>query len=159
MMEVLHGTDLGRTPDLIPTEYSQNNTLMSISYWNSIEELEAFARRPVHIRGLKFLAYQVNKSDRPHDLGVMVSLPLSECHMTQPDNLGSTRSWSAPQATGKASTPTCSRGAWAVFSGRCQRPRHSKGLLSSGTRPSSTACGVGWEIGSSSRRWMSRWLS
>ncbi|EFQ35945.1 hypothetical protein CGRA01v4_07649 [Colletotrichum graminicola] len=62
---------LGRTPDLIPTEYSQNNTLMSISYWKSIEELEAFARRPVHIKGLKFLAYQVNKSDRPHDLGVM----------------------------------------------------------------------------------------
>ncbi|EMR71503.1 hypothetical protein UCREL1_1455 [Eutypa lata UCREL1] len=62
---------LGRTPDLIPTEYSQNNTLMSMSYWKTIEDLEAFARRPVHIDGLKFLAYQITKSDKPHDLGVL----------------------------------------------------------------------------------------
>lgn len=57
---------------MIPTEYSQNNTLMSMSYWKTIEDLEAFARRPVHIDGLKFLAYQITKSDKPHDLGVLV---------------------------------------------------------------------------------------
>lgn len=57
---------------MIPTEYSQNNTLMSMSYWKTVEDLEAFARRPVHIDGLKFLAYQITKSDKPHDLGVLV---------------------------------------------------------------------------------------
>ncbi|KAI1503397.1 hypothetical protein F5X99DRAFT_375123 [Biscogniauxia marginata] len=62
---------LGRTPDLIPTEYSHNNTLLSMSYWKTIEDLEAFARRPIHIKSLKFLSYQVLKSDRPHDLGVL----------------------------------------------------------------------------------------
>ncbi|KAI0443001.1 hypothetical protein F4803DRAFT_517089 [Xylaria telfairii] len=62
---------LGRTPDFIPTEYSRNNTLMSMSYWRSIDELEAFARRPIHIKSLKFLSYQVLKSDNPYDLGVM----------------------------------------------------------------------------------------
>ena len=45
---------------------------MSMSYWKTIEDLEAFARRPVHIDGLKFLAYQITKSDKPHDLGVLV---------------------------------------------------------------------------------------
>ncbi len=58
---------------MIPAEFSQNNTLMSISYWRSLEDLEAWARRPVHLKGLKFLDFQVNKSNKPHDLGVMVS--------------------------------------------------------------------------------------
>ena len=58
---------------MIPTEYSQNNTLISISYWKSIEELEAFARRPVHLKGLKFLVSALY-SDKPHDLGVVVSI-------------------------------------------------------------------------------------
>ena len=36
-------------------EYSQNNTLCSISYWSSIEELQEFAHRPIHIKSMKFL--------------------------------------------------------------------------------------------------------
>lgn len=64
--------DLGRTPDLVTSEFSQNNTLLSISYWHSIEELEAFARRPIHLKGLKFLVTSLY-SDNPHDLGVIVS--------------------------------------------------------------------------------------
>lgn len=58
---------------MIPAEFSQNNTLISISYWKSIEELEAFARRPVHLKGLKFLVSALY-SDKPHDLGVVVSI-------------------------------------------------------------------------------------
>jgi hypothetical protein len=46
---------LGRTPDWINMEYSQNNTLCSISYWSSIEELQAFSHRPVHLASMKFL--------------------------------------------------------------------------------------------------------
>ena len=57
---------------MIPTEFSQNNTLLSISYWKTIEELEAFGRRPVHLKGLKFLVSSL-LSDKPHDLGVVVS--------------------------------------------------------------------------------------
>ncbi|KAL9122891.1 MAG: hypothetical protein Q9187_000562 [Circinaria calcarea] len=62
---------LGRTPDMIPTEFSQNNTLFSISYWKSVEDLDAFARRPVHLKGLKFLVSAL-LGDKPHDLGVVV---------------------------------------------------------------------------------------
>jgi hypothetical protein len=62
---------LGRTPDLIAKEFSQNNTLLSISYWRSLEDLERWARRPVHLRGLRFLDFEVNKSGRPFDLGVV----------------------------------------------------------------------------------------
>jgi hypothetical protein len=64
--------DLGRTPDMIPTEFSQNNTHLSISYWKTVEELEAFARRPVHLKGLKFLVSSL-LGDKPHQLGVVVS--------------------------------------------------------------------------------------
>lgn len=66
--------DLGRTPDLIAKEFAHNNSLYSISYWKSLEDLEAWARRPVHLRGLRFLDFEVNKSGRPFDLGVVVSL-------------------------------------------------------------------------------------
>lgn len=44
-----------------------------MSYWKSIEELEAFARRPIHIKSMKFLTFQVLKSDHPYDMGVLVS--------------------------------------------------------------------------------------
>jgi hypothetical protein len=57
---------------MVPTEFSQNNTLLSISYWKTVEELEAFGRRPVHLKGLKFLVSALY-SDKPHDLGVVVS--------------------------------------------------------------------------------------
>ncbi|KAI9164031.1 Monooxygenase af470 [Paramyrothecium foliicola] len=61
---------LGRTPDLLPVEFSKNNTLVSISYWKSIEELEAFSRRPVHIKGLKFLVNTL-LSPKGSDVGVI----------------------------------------------------------------------------------------
>lgn len=71
--DLLIFADLGRTPDLIAKEFTQNNSLYSISYWKSLEDLEAWARRPVHLRGLRFLDFEVNKSGKPFDLGVVVS--------------------------------------------------------------------------------------
>ncbi|ORY69606.1 uncharacterized protein BCR38DRAFT_419557 [Pseudomassariella vexata] len=61
---------LGRTPHLISTNFSENNTLHSMSYWKTIDHLEAFSRRPIHIKGFKFLVSSV-MGDRPHDLGVL----------------------------------------------------------------------------------------
>ncbi|KAK0635859.1 hypothetical protein B0T17DRAFT_503358 [Bombardia bombarda] len=61
---------LGRTPDLIPAnEYANSNTLFSISYWKSVEDLERFGQTPLHIKSLKFLAFEVNKK-HSNDLGV-----------------------------------------------------------------------------------------
>jgi hypothetical protein len=68
--------DLGRTPDWLNNEFAQNNTLCSISYWRSIDELEAFARRPIHLKGLKFLASAL-LGPKGHDLGVIVSILFS----------------------------------------------------------------------------------
>lgn len=45
-----------------------------MSYWKTIEDLEAFARRPVHLKALKFLAHEITKGNEPHNLGVLVSL-------------------------------------------------------------------------------------
>jgi hypothetical protein len=63
--------DLGRTPDWLNNEHAQNNTLCSISYWQSVEELEAFARTPLHIKSLKFL-FSVGMGPKGHELGVIV---------------------------------------------------------------------------------------
>lgn len=63
--------DLGRTPDWLNNEHGQNNTLCSISYWQSIEELEAFARTPIHIKALKFL-FSAGMGPKGHELGVIV---------------------------------------------------------------------------------------
>ncbi|KAK3342080.1 hypothetical protein B0T25DRAFT_559921 [Lasiosphaeria hispida] len=60
---------LGRSPDLVASDYSQNNTLHSVSYWKSIEHLEAFSRRPVHIKGFKFLVSTIMGGSQ--DLGVL----------------------------------------------------------------------------------------
>ncbi|KAK0616594.1 hypothetical protein B0T14DRAFT_546814 [Immersiella caudata] len=60
---------LGRSPDLIASDYSQNNTLHSVSYWKSIEHLEAFSRRPAHLKGFKFLVANVMGGST--DLGVL----------------------------------------------------------------------------------------
>ncbi|KAI1381394.1 hypothetical protein F4677DRAFT_124010 [Hypoxylon crocopeplum] len=46
---------LGRTADFLPQDFSSNNTLLSISYWKTIEDLEAFARRPIHIKAFRYL--------------------------------------------------------------------------------------------------------
>ncbi|ROV93458.1 hypothetical protein VPNG_09625 [Cytospora leucostoma] len=61
---------LGRTPDWLNNEHAQNNTLCSISYWRSLEELEAFAREPIHIKALKFL-FAVGMGPKGHELGVI----------------------------------------------------------------------------------------
>ncbi|KAI0476269.1 hypothetical protein GGR56DRAFT_462415 [Xylariaceae sp. FL0804] len=61
---------LGRTPDWVNAEFSHNNTHCSISYWSSIEELEEFARRPVHLKGLKYLASAL-LGPKGHELGVI----------------------------------------------------------------------------------------
>jgi hypothetical protein len=63
--------DLGRSPDWLNNEHAQNNTLCSISYWQSVEELEAFARTPLHIKSLKFL-FSVGMGPKGHELGVIV---------------------------------------------------------------------------------------
>jgi predicted adenine nucleotide alpha hydrolase (AANH) superfamily ATPase len=63
--------DLGRTPNWVNNEFSQNNTLVSISYWKSIEDLEAFGRRPVHVKSMMFLNAAF-RGPKGHTLGVMV---------------------------------------------------------------------------------------
>jgi hypothetical protein len=61
---------LGRTPNWVNNEFSQNNTLVSISYWKSIEDLEAFGRRPVHVKSMMFLNAAF-RGPKGHTLGVM----------------------------------------------------------------------------------------
>lgn len=63
--------DLGRSADWLNNEHAQNNTLCSISYWRSVEELEAFARTPIHIRALKFL-FKAGMGPGGEELGVIV---------------------------------------------------------------------------------------
>ena len=57
---------------MIPMEFSQNNTLLSISYWKTIEDLEAFGRRPIHLKGVKFLVSTLPR-DKSYTIGIMVS--------------------------------------------------------------------------------------
>lgn len=65
--------DLGRTPDFLPMDFSQNNTHLSISYWKTIDDLEAFARRPVHIKAFKYLV-KAQTGEKPYETGVLVSI-------------------------------------------------------------------------------------
>jgi hypothetical protein len=93
---------LGRSPDLIASDYSQNNTLHSVSYWKSIEHLEAFSRRPAHLKGFKFLVANVMGGST--DLGVLVRFPLPPNQETETDSERSTKSFIALRATGRRST-------------------------------------------------------
>ncbi|KAK7739639.1 hypothetical protein SLS53_005606 [Cytospora paraplurivora] len=70
LYEYAEANHLGRTPDWLNNEHAQNNTLCSISYWRSLEELEAFAREPIHIKALKFL-FSVGMGPKGHELGVI----------------------------------------------------------------------------------------
>ncbi|KAI1780610.1 hypothetical protein F4818DRAFT_396255 [Hypoxylon cercidicola] len=61
---------LGRTPDFLPQDFSSNNTLISISYWKTIDDLEAFARRPIHTKAFMYLV-KAQTGDKPQETGVL----------------------------------------------------------------------------------------
>ena len=110
--------DLGRTPDWLNNEHAQNNTLCSMSYWRSVEELEAFARTPIHIRSLKFL-FSAGMGPKGHELGVIVRcappLLIPAFFVRLLTSLRSTRSWFALPDTGRPCTATSTLGASVSF--------------------------------------------
>ncbi|CAG8951369.1 hypothetical protein HYFRA_00007281 [Hymenoscyphus fraxineus] len=59
---------LGKTSTLYSTDADSGNTMAWISYWKSLEHLQAFAKSPVHQKGLN-LFYEGQKK-HPH-LGIM----------------------------------------------------------------------------------------
>ncbi|KAI2617410.1 hypothetical protein GGR54DRAFT_607648 [Hypoxylon sp. NC1633] len=62
---------LGRTADFLPMDFSQNNTMITISYWKTIEDLEAFARRPIHIKAFRYLVKAQTTGSKKDETGVL----------------------------------------------------------------------------------------
>ena len=63
--------DLGKTHPLLSTENETGNTIITISYWKSIEHLHTFARGPAHRAGWDW----ANKALKGHPyLGIMHEL-------------------------------------------------------------------------------------